>query len=689
MNTSKFVAPNTVFDSSVSFKRNVTFDSSVYLQGVTHISSPTASTDDSPYVLVVESIGADVEIKARELGTMAFETSTNYYGKAEVDALISDVSSSLDTRLDNIDISISALDVLTQIHDDSIGYLDSYVVDLSSRIGTIDDWQTYVDGSLAERDASIANLVDWQVSQDASIQRIDASLNDVVDITEVIDASLSDLYIGLSDVSTRVDNLETWQSATDASIEYLFNWDTAKDASIVQLRTDITDLSTRTDTRLDNHDTSILTLNNLIQNIDSSLDLFVAKAGDTMTGPLTISAGGLQVAGDVSITASGDLYVDGDTTIKGNLTINGSLYVVDVETIDVSGTYIHLNTGLTGAPPASLQSGIIVGRGTSDPYVFVYDETNQTFRIGIATLAGSSYQDASTQAVATRQDAPLANGIAYWNDTEKRFDTSTGFTIIYLQNQIAQLDASVVQNRTDINDVSVRLANFSPTDLSIRISNLETSVGNLDLLTQTLDSSIDYLFAWDYAKDASIVQLRSDIGEVSTRLNTAEGDITNIESSVGVLDVLTQKHDSSIGFLLTNLLDVSADKISAVANVPFAGTVNASIFSYESNNVAYLRQIVAGSGATITQDSSTITIAVSGVAGYVRKYKSTFDGTASASIGITAAVHGLGTGPLDVTVYENNQVVYPDIDVDALGNVVIEWAPGSLTDVSCKYVIMG
>jgi hypothetical protein len=693
MNIQKFVAPNTLFDTSIAFLRNVTFDSSVYLQGITHISSPATSSSGTPYALVVDSIGGDVVVQSKQLGTIAFQQAADW-----------------DASLNNLESSIGALDVLTQTHTTNI-------TNLNSSVGALD--------------------------------------------------------------------LLTQQHTTD-----------------------IFDVSAR------------------VNNLDSSLDLYVLKAGDTMTGPLTISGGGLSVAGDVSITASGDLYVDGDTTIKGNLTINGSLYVVDVETIDVSGTYIHLNTGLTGAPPASLQSGIIVGRGTSDPYVFVYDESQQTFRIGIATLDGATYKDASTQAVATRQNAPLANGIAYWNSTENRFDTSTGFTIIYLQNQIAQLDASVVQNRTDIADVSTRLANFTPADLSTRIYDLETSVGALDVLTQKHDASIGFLTGWELAQDASIVALRntnlsqdasivilrakdasqdasigaldvltqkhdvsigyltaytidlstrigtiddwqgyvdgsllqrdlsinridgsvnylfnwnlsqdasiqridaslndvvdittiidgslaqlaSDIADVSARVYTNEQDITNIETSlgtlngliqtnitditnletsVGALDVLTQKHDVSIGFLLTNLLDVSTDKISGVANINV--TANASLYSYELNNIAYLKKIVAGTGATITEDTSTITIAVAGAAGYVSKYSSTFDGTANASIGVLAVTHGLGIGPLSVTVYENTAQVYADIDCDATGNIVISWAPGSL-GASCKYVIMG
>ena len=151
---------------------------------------------------------------------------------------------------------------------------------------------------------------------------------------------------------------------------------------------------------------------------------YVLKAGDTMTGPLTISAGGLSVANDVSIT--GDLLVSGDTTFAGDVNIDGSLFITSIETIDVSGRFIVLNTGQTGTPPSTMQSGIVIDRGDLDPYVFLFDESTEDFRIGIAPVdASNSFDDASTQAVATREDTPISGGYAIWNSTLSRFDTST------------------------------------------------------------------------------------------------------------------------------------------------------------------------------------------------------------------------------------------------------------------------
>jgi len=463
MNTSKYVAPNTVFDSSVAFLRNTTFDSSVYLQGVTHISDPSISVAGTPYALVVESIGTDVEIKAKQLGTMAFETSTNYYSKPEVDGIV-----------DNLESSIGALDVLTQQHTTDIADISTRlstldVADLSTRVGDLETSVGILNGIIQTHDGSITYLFNWDLAKDASIVelrakdasqdasiaaldlltqnleasivRIDASLNDVVDITEIIDASLNILYEGLDDVSSRVDDLETWQTATDASIvridgsiNYLWSWDLAKDASIVALR------------------------------------------------------------------------------------------------------------------------------------------------------AKDASQDAS----------------------------------------IAALD--------------------------LYVQDLSTRIGTIDDWQTYVDGSLNRLIAKDASQDASI----------------------------NALDLLTQQHTSDIA-------NVSTNKLDAVANINVVG--DASLFSYETGTVAYLKKLLAGSGIVITEDTSTITIA-GDFASTVAKYTNTFSGVGSASLGILESTHNLGAGPLDVTVYENNQAVYPDIDCDANGNIVINWAPGSL-GANCKYVIMG
>jgi len=227
-----------------------------------------------------------------------------------------------------------------------------------------------------------ASLGDIYTSIDASIIRIDASIGSIYGILASLDASI-----------IRIDGSLGLIYATLASL----------DASII---------------RIDG------SLNSFYSYVDGSLNAKLDIAGGTMTGDLIVP--GISVTNEVSI--GGGLTVIGDVQIGGDLIVDGSVTYVNSTTLDISTNFIRLNTGLTGTPPAWLQSGIVVERGSEDPYIFTFDETDHTFRIGLVNPIDASgvYPDSSTQAVATREDAPINNAIAIWNDVAKRFDTSTG-----------------------------------------------------------------------------------------------------------------------------------------------------------------------------------------------------------------------------------------------------------------------
>jgi hypothetical protein len=441
-------------------------------------------------------------------------------------------------------------------------------------------------------------------------------------------------YVTLPYLNASLGTVWTKFGNVDISLAALGNKDAAQDVSLNAIWTKLGYVDTSLiaiDTRNTNQDTSIL-------NIANAQGNYVLKSGDTMTGPLIISAGGINVSGDSSIF--GELYVQSHTHVGGNLTVDGSLLVTNVQSINVSSGYILLNQGLVGAPPPTLQSGIIVGRGSSNPYVFVYDEDIQTFRIGISVLETSThYSDASTQAVATRQDAPVTFGVPFWNNNQFRFDTSTGFT--FTPGQGLRLPIATNQGN-------------NTTALSLQ-SGL---VGTITLGTMAFEPSTNY---------ASIGQMDGSLAVVWTK-------IVYIDSSLAGLGNAVQ--------------DLSTNKLGAVA--PTTGVTGTSyqIYSGEADNVAYIKRLKAGAGTTITEDASTLTIAVGGTSG-VQKYRGTFNGTAASPFTILATTHGLGTGPFVISVYESGSQVYTGIDVNGSGDVNLTWSPGSLVDASCQFIITG
>jgi len=565
----KYVQPNFIVDSSASFLKNVTFDSSVYLQGVTHISNPAITAETAAKVLMVDSIGVDVAIKYIQLGTMATETKTDYETKA------------------NIESSLGLIDAKLLVHDTSIGInqVELLVHDTSIGINQVE---------LLVHDTSIG-------LNQVKLVNVDTSLGTVWTKFDYVDTSLNAVW-------SELDN-------DDSSLNSVW-------------------------TKFDYVDTSLNAVWSELDDIDTSFGLYLPLAGGILTG---------------------DVYFEKDVYF------DGSAYFVDVETLDISAGYIHLNTGLTGVPPASMQSGIVIERGDEDPYIFVFDESYKTFRIGIAGPSiGTGYVDASTQAVATREDTPIDDGLAIYNSTSYRFDTDTNIKYtdiagLYLNNDVSITGHLDVDNGAKIKGLSV--------DTQTRAL-MTTAVGGGIISTRLLTSP-----AWTAPANLS----------VTSPLNIGSGSGTNALLVAAGLTI--NKATTSIdGYLSSTDWNTFNNKISSVKNPSVAATVSLLNKDYTSGD-AYVKRLVESTGVTLTEDASTVTIAID-TTSTVSKYASTFSTDGSTTMYIAAATHGLGIGPLAISVYEGTEQVYTGVDCSSNGNVTLEWTSESLTGI-CKFVIVG
>ncbi|MBB4285121.1 hypothetical protein [Roseospira goensis] len=91
----------------------------------------------------------------------------------------------------------------------------------------------------------------------------------------------------------------------------------------------------------------------------------------------------------------------------------------EVETLLVRSPMLTLNHGEVGAGVTAGVAGMVVDRGTETVYRFAFRESDDAFVVG---------PDGTEQAVATRQDAPEANAVPYWNAAAVRLDSVPGFT---------------------------------------------------------------------------------------------------------------------------------------------------------------------------------------------------------------------------------------------------------------------
>ncbi|NPV12864.1 MAG: hypothetical protein HPY57_13920 [Ignavibacteria bacterium] len=177
---------------------------------------------------------------------------------------------------------------------------------------------------------------------------------------------------------------------------------------------------------------------------------FVYKTGDTMTGELIINKTGQQA-----------LTVSGNVNMTGNLYVSGTTTYVNTEQLNVKDNMITINSGETGSGVTMLFSGIEVDRGALDNYIFVFDEMQDNFRIG-----ESANPTGGTQAVATREDIPISYGIAFWNASLYRLDTTTN--LVYSGSTLWLSDnANITGNVTGNTFYGTFVGTVSTTNLSL------------------------------------------------------------------------------------------------------------------------------------------------------------------------------------------------------------------------------
>lgn len=148
----------------------------------------------------------------------------------------------------------------------------------------------------------------------------------------------------------------------------------------------------------------------------------VALGGVSFTIPSTLAAKDIVFSNASTggmIRFSGTSAFTGDVAISGNLSVSGTMTTVNTTQVNIADNLIQINSNQTGTPPSILIGGIAVNRGDSPAYEFVYVEADQNFQVG---------QINQLQPVATRESAPIANAVPYWDATNHRFGTGNNLS---------------------------------------------------------------------------------------------------------------------------------------------------------------------------------------------------------------------------------------------------------------------
>lgn len=203
------------------------------------------------------------------------------------------------------------------------------------------------------------------------------------------ETNLTDAALQLDEeIKATNDNLAILNAASVKSVKVGSN--TNKEAFSSGVIT-IANATTSTDGALSKEDKTKL------DNIEST---YLPLAGGVITGTLS-------VAGNTTL---------GNVTITGNVTQQGDSFITEAETVQVKDNLLVLNNGEVGAGVTAGISGIEVDRGTETNYQFIFDESDDYFKVG---------EVGNLQTVLTRDtDANLtANNLFYWDNTTKQAKT--------------------------------------------------------------------------------------------------------------------------------------------------------------------------------------------------------------------------------------------------------------------------
>jgi len=290
----------------------------------------------------------------------------------------------------------------------------------------------------------------------------------------------------------------------------------------------------------------------------------IGASGDT-----TISLD--QTTDQITITADGDSQILVETTgvtvyknliVSGDLYVDGTTWVVHDQEVTTSDNMIVINYGEIGPGVTSGFAGFEIDRGTLTNYRFIFEESSDTFRIG---------EVGSLQAVATREDEPVENNVAWWNDSDSRFDTQ-GNTFI----NIDQTSGSIV-----ITDNSVEAMTIDENGLALENGATVDEFSTDGTLADDSDTAVP---------TEQAVKTYVDSGDTST-LNSANSytdiEIANLKSEV---DLINTQHVNSDSTAVTGdvlLIDTSASDVT----ITFQRSLDAKILvkKIKAENTLYIQ----------------------------------------------------------------------------------------------------
>lgn len=218
-------------------------------------------------------------------------------------------------------------------------------------------------------------------------------------------------------------------------------------------------------TNLNNVDKSVVHLagEEIITGKKTFSSEIIGSSGASITGKTNLK-GDAAITGALAVSEA--VTLSGDLTVKGNITQEGDNYKTHAEEVYSKNDYIYLREGNTGALTAGKFSGLefINYDGTNNGRLVV--DMNGVARVGDV---------GDEQPLATREETPISNAVAYWDSDNKNFITNSN---VYISDNHLYSNSKQVVNLSDTQTLTNKTLS---TSTKVGVTLLPTATNTYDL----------------------------------------------------------------------------------------------------------------------------------------------------------------------------------------------------------------
>jgi hypothetical protein len=519
-------------------------------QGTANSALSAANNAQDELYIVEASVGLNTD------GTLAGFNSSHYVSVSgtyklaieELDEALYSASYSFDTASGILRDSINDLDAeLTTASGVLDSYIDSIASDLATASGTLA-------GLISDLDAELTT------ASGVLDSAIDAVAADLVTASGTLAGLISDLDAELTTASGVLDG------AIDAVAADLVTASGVLQGFIDTLGSDLVTASGILDSYIDSIASDLATASGSLQN-----DI-VWEVVDTPSEQIRPK---LEHQGK-------SMYTYGNLTIGGDLTVSGTTTTVHSQELTVADKMITVNDGEVGAGiTGDSFAGIEVDRGSETNYLFVFDEVQDNFRVGIS---------GSLQAVATREDVPNDGYVAVWSASGTLFTTPVSLDSLATDVELSTT-SGILQGLIDSLDAELTTASgVLDGAIDAVAADLVTASGTLAGLISDLDAELTT--ASGVLQD-QIDGLELDLTTLSGALNGNMNALNIFESvgngsetitASGTHSTLTFNGANGVTVLVnssTNVITISGAPLIEAQNVDL--TFNNNIWEYDGS----------------------------------------------------------------------------------------------------------